>query len=589
MTSEYNLATSGVLPEVARRVHSTVDHSTRSVSPDVLWTRKSADHSPLAEHIATVRRALYGSGPTAAVTKEYTPTWSYDPERELRDLRTTAARHGRFEAWSRSCVEMTDNACDLLSDIVRARSAGADAGATGIGGSNENRQVVRSVQVTVADDPIGSLVARARAGANAGRTTKSTMTSCTVRAWTDVMDEFGITGVAAYPVFSLGSWWMSLLVRDFPDWRQDYLSILSYSFYLEYNVDTAPVGRSEPARFAREATCVWDMPNLSDELQIRRSHMACSMAFFDTKRKHEATLKNRPTVGLTTWVHRDRDRWRDFKAADSGGYPHFLSFAKGIPGRDDMMLTGLVNDWTDLGPDLRNEECNQSVLALTRGSLAMPELLDCYQRTVWMLNAQFHAGERHAGCMATIGACVWQLCNHRQDVWRYYALAFELCAETTSLDLYRASGLTDCYTPELLPTNPIGTRIPPPPRERLPYTILIDGKEHSGDVALHRSVRAAVQDGLLPLKMVEYQFIIPMLLRQRRISAHSFLHHMDRTYCDHFATVLRSGYACDFDYTYGRAVAALVMEQWWAGMYFGIGAGSLIEAQTGLVAGDRAH
>jgi hypothetical protein len=403
------------------------------------------------------------------------------------------------------------------------------------------------------------------------------------------MDEFGFSGVAAYPVFSLGSWWMSFLINDFPDWRQDYLAILTYSFYLEYNVDTARLERPDAARFATEVTCVWDMPNLSEDLQIRRSHMACSMAFFDTKRKHEATLRNRPSDGLTAWVHRDRDRWRDFKALDSGGYPHYLSFAKGTPGRDDMMLSGLVNDWVDLGPDLRNEECNQSVLTLTQGSLAMCDLLDCYQRTVWMLNAQFHSDERYAGCMATIGACVWELCNHRQDVWRYYALAFELCTEVKSLDLYRACELADCYTPELLPTNPIRAQISPPDRRRLPYNILIDGKEHSGDIALHRSICDAVRVGLLPRSVVEYQFVIPMLLRQRRISPESFLDYMDRAYCDHFATVLRSGYTCGFEYTYCRAVAALVMEQWWTGMYFAIGAGSLIEAQTGLVAGDRAH
>jgi hypothetical protein len=596
MTSDYNLANfaaDGVLPEVAQRVHEEVGQATRSASPDVLWTRKSADQSPLAEHIAAVRKALYGDDTTGAVAKGYAPKWNYSPTQALQQLRAEAGTHGSFEAWSRSCVEMTDNACDLLSDIIRARSL--DAGTRPGRADGRDRvhptdlPAVRSVPVIVEDDLVGNFVAQARAGANAGRTTKSNMSSCAVRAWADVMDEFGFSGVAAYPVFSLGSWWISLLIKDFPDWRQDYLAILSYSFYLEYNVDTAALGRPDPARFVREVTSVWDMPNLSEDLQIRRSHMACSMAFFDTKRKHEAALMSRPTDGLTAWVHSDRDRWRDFKALDSGGYPHYLSFAKGTPGRDDMMLAGLVNDWVDLGPDLRNEECNQSVLTLTQGSLAMSDLLGCYQRTVWMLNAQFHCDERYAGCMATIGACVWGLCNHRQDVWRYFALAFELCAEMKSVDLYRACELADCYTPELLPANPIGTQLAPPARRQMPYNVLIDGRRYSGKIALHRSICDAVQLGLLPRSVVEYQFVIPKLLGQRLVSPEAFLDHMDRTYCDHFAAVLRSGYACDFDYMYCRAVAALVMEQWWSGMYFAIGVGSLIEAQTGLVAGDRAH
>ena len=52
---------------------------------------------------------------------------------------------------------------------------------------------------------------------------------------------------------------------------------------------------------------------------------------------------------------------------------------------------------------------------------------------------------------------------------------------------------------------------------------------------------------------------------------------------------MRSGHANDFARPYGKAIAALTMEQWWHGMYFAIGAGSLIEAQPDRIAGDRAH
>ncbi|MGW1050791.1 hypothetical protein ACWDBD_29100 [Streptomyces sp. NPDC001118] len=64
---------------------------------------------------------------------------------------------------------------------------------------------------------------------------------------------------------------------------------------------------------------------------------------------------------------------------------------------------------------------------------------------------------------------------------------------------------------------------------------------------------------------------------------------MDRAYCHHFAQIMRSGHASDFKRPFSEPMAALVMEQWWHGMYFAIGAGSLIEAQPDRFAGDRAH
>lgn len=151
--------------------------------------------------------------------------------------------------------------------------------------------------------------------------------------------------------------------------------------------------------------------------------MLCSRTFFDLKLTHEAAVRNQATDGLTAWVHTELDTWRDFKALDSGGYAHYQSFAPGVAGGDDMMLSGLVNDWVDLGPDLRHEECNQSVFALTRGSVVMADLLRCYERIVWMLNASFASDERHAGCMSIVTVCIWGPCSHRQDVWRYFSLA----------------------------------------------------------------------------------------------------------------------------------------------------------------------
>ncbi|WP_251021617.1 hypothetical protein [Streptomyces sp. ISL-98] len=489
----------------------------------------------------------------------------------------------RFEPWMRDCAEMVEHGQALLAEIRRIRRSGV-----GMGGQER----VGLVPVMVGVDPVGALIARARLGENLGRSTKSKLSRCGAAEWSDVMAEFGLQGVAAYPNFALGSWWMGLLPGDYGDWRQDYIAILDYSFYVEYNVDTAYGDQND--RLTREILALWDIPALPADLQARRAHVAADLAYFDTKRRDEADTSNLPTTGLTAWVYRDRDHWRDLKAVDSGIFAHYLSFVAGPAGRDDMMLTGLTNDWVDIGPDLRHQECGQSVLALTRGSLVMSDLLDCYERTVWMLNAQWTdtgsvRAERYAACMETLGTCLWQMGNHRQDLWRYYALGFDLCPAAQERELYAVGQLADCYAQDLTPITPISELRLRVPRRDLPFTVDVGGIRHTGTVNLHTAVRDAVETGVLSMAIVEYQFIIPWLLRERRISPETFLNHMDRAYCRHFAEVMRSGHTNDFGRSYGEAVAALVMEQWWHGMYFAIGAGSLVEAQPDQVAGDRMH
>ncbi|WP_245689671.1 hypothetical protein [Streptomyces chattanoogensis] len=494
-----------------------------------------------------------------------------------------AAWGEQFAPWMQGCAEMVEHGRALLAEVRRIRRSGA-----GMAGSEQ----VGLVPVVVGADPVGALVARARLGENAGRSTKSKLSQCDAAEWTAVMEEFGLQGVAAYPNFALGSWWMGLLSDDYGDWRQDYLAILDYSFYVEYNVDTAYGDRKD--RLKREILSLWDMPDLPADLQARRAHVAADLAYFDTKRRDEADTSDLTTTGLTAWVYHDRDHWRDLKAVDSGIFGHYLSFVPGPAGRDDMMLTGLTNDWVDIGPDLRHQECGQSVLALTRGSLVMDDLLDCYERTVWMLNTQWTdtgsiRAERYAACMETLGTCLWQMGNHRQDPWRYYALTFDLCQAAQERELYAVGQLADCYAQDLTPITPTGTLRVRVPRRSLPFTVGVGSIRHTGTVSLHTAVCTAVETGVLPMATVEQQFIIPWLLRERRISPSAFLTYMDRTYCRRFSQIMRSGYANDFRRPYGEAIGALVMEQWWHGMYFAIGAGSLIEAQPDHVAGDRVN
>ncbi|KAE8364639.1 hypothetical protein BDV27DRAFT_157686 [Aspergillus caelatus] len=567
------------LPEVADRVHAAWEGQGRTTPLDVLWTRKSAEDSPLAKHIATLKEGLHGTSSTAS----HGEGWTYRPALGVSELLGPEGQTGPFSEWSRELVEMTENGISVLREIMRFRETINMSDTTA-----RDTSKVWAQKVIIGEDLIGAILRKARKGANDNRSTKSKVVCCSSPAYAEVMNEFGLRGVAAYPVF-LGSWWMALLLHDFDDWRLDYLCILDYSYFFEYNVDSARIMSQSPSTLKKEIMAVWDMPDLPEELRVRRSHMVCDMAFFELKRAHEASVRAQKTDGLTAWVHADRDTWRDFKAVDAGGFAHFLSFVAGIPGRDDMMLSGLVNDWVDLGPDLRFEECNQSVFALTRGSLALADMLSCYERTVWMLNASFASNERHVGFMTIAGACIWELCNHRQDVWRYYSLAFNLSSTVQALGLYKIADLAGCYTSNLEPRLLPEAKELDIPRRRQSYRVSVDGTEYTGSIMLHATVCDAVESNILPESIINYQIIIPLLLRRGEIDANTFLSHMDRHYCTHAAEITRSGHANNFSYLYGRAIAALVMEGWWSGLYFIIGVGSLIEAQPGHIAGDRPH
>jgi hypothetical protein len=546
---------------------------------DVLWTRKRAAGSALAAHVAAVRRRLAHSP-----ASQRPDGWVYDPEGTLATMRRDpAAWGGQYAPWMMECGEMVEHGRALLAEIRGIRGTGAGMGASG---------GVELVPVRVGADRVGTLIGRARFAENAGRSTKSNLSPCGTAEWAAVMEEFGLQGVAAYPNFAAGIWGGGLMPNIYDDWRQDYVVMLIYGFYLEYNVDTAY--EDVKSNLKHEILALWDMPDLPPDLQARRAHVAADLAFFDSKRRDEADSHDLPTSGLGAWVYRDRDLWRDFKAADSGYFTYHLSFMPGSCGRDDMMLTGLVADWADLGPDLRYQECGQSVLALTRGSVAMSDLLDCYERTVWMFNTHWTeaAGiraERYAACMAVLAVGPWLLGNHRHDVWRYYSLAADLCGAAQERDLYASGQLADCYAEDLTPTTPAGRSRVHVPRRDLPFSVDVDGIRHAGSVSLHAVVCDAVTSGVLPMNIVDYEFIVPWLLREGRISPASFLKHMDRTYCHHFAQVMRSGHASDFKRPFSEAIAALIMEQWWHGMYVAVGTGSLIEAQADRIAGDRAH
>ncbi|MFJ9690776.1 hypothetical protein [Kitasatospora sp. NPDC101183] len=547
---------------------------------DVLWTRKRAAGSPLAEHVAAVRRRLADS------PGSHRPGgWVYQPEETLAAMRSDPTAWGRqFASWTAECAEMVDNGLALLGEVREVRGQG-------LGFTPSGR--VGLVPVAVGADPVGALLARARLGENAGRSTKSHLSTCGSPEWAAVMEEFGLQGVGAYPNFAAGAWGGGLMPEVYPDWRQDYVVILIYGFYLEYNIDTA-YGEASGNGLTHAILSLWDMPALPADLEARRAHVAADLAFFDVKRRDEADAHETPTSGLAAWVYRDRDTWRDMKAADSGYFTYYLSCVPGPAGRDDMMLTGLVADWADIGPDLRFQECGQSVLALTRGSVVMADLLACYERTVWMFNAHWtETGgirpERYAACTAVLAVGPWLLSNHRHDAWRYYALAPELSLVAQQRDLYASGRLADCYAEDLTPTAPVGTPRVAVPRRALPFDVEVEGVRHTGTVLLHTVICDAVAEGVLPMDVVEYEFVVPWLLREGRLSPAAFLAHMDRAYCHHFALLMRAGHRTDFRRPFSEPMSALIMEQWWHGMYFAIGAGSLVEAQTDRIAGDRAH
>ncbi|TGO59381.1 hypothetical protein BCON_0045g00440 [Botryotinia convoluta] len=522
-----------IVPEVATRIHN---GKTRNIPLEVLWTRKSAEYTPLASHISTIKRDH---------------TWQVN----TLLINVKASKAGISKAKSNKPLDKSNR------------------------GSSVWAQPVTIVQ--------GDAVGKAWMGANSGHSTKSKVVSCPSPIYAEVMDEFGLTGVANYSVL-ISPWWISLLMHDFDDWRQDHLAILDYNFFLEYNLDQA-TGAQFLSLLGKDMAAIWDMPELSDELQICRSHMLCSMAFFDLKRRHESDFLNQDTDGRTVCIHKDRDIWRDFKALDSAGYSHYLSYALGAPGRDDMMLAGLVNDWIDLGPDLRYQQCNQSVFVLTRGSLKMHDLTQCYERTVWMLNASFDSEERRVGCNGIVGTCVWQLGNHRHDLWRYYSLAYDNCSVAQQLDLYEIANLADCYASDFTPRTLSDAKVISIPRQDYSCHVRVDNVEHKGSIMLHTTVCNAVKSELIPASVINYQIILPLLLRTGQIDEAAFLSYMDHHYCNHVADIMRSGHADGFSHAYAPAIAALVMEGWWPGIYFAIGIGSLIKAQPDRIANDRPH
>ncbi|MFD5554654.1 hypothetical protein ACFWIA_12545 [Streptomyces sp. NPDC127068] len=564
------------LASVSVRVHRPGARGVRPILDPMplsfLWVPSAVRGSPLDHHQNDVRGALETGGRSGGTG------WRYEPEAHLAAALVDPAALGeRFAPWTRACAQMTRTGRELLDEIQAVRE-----------GRTTGTRVARR-PVTVGRDRTGEIWARAQEGANAGRSTKSKFGTCAASAWRAVADAFGLSGAAAYPNIAVGCWWMALLSGDYRDWRQGYVAMLDYAFYFEYNID-----RTGGDRTARELEMLWDMPDLRSDLQTRRLHMACEMAYFDTKRRNEARQSSTPTTGRSAWVYADRDSWRDSKAVDSGIFGHYLCFDDGIPGRDDMMVTGLVNDWTDLGPDLRHEESGQSVLALTRGSIVQEDLLDCYERTVWMMNAQlkptgYVRDGRYSAAALTAATCVWQMCNHRQDLWRYFALAPDLCEAAADRDLYAAGQLADCYTPSLDPVAPPATGRVTVPRRALSYEVYVAGVCHRGETDVHEALADGVDEGILPKAMVEYGLVVPLLLRDGRISTDAFLRHMDVAYCGHFAEVVRSGHLSAFSPDYCAAVVALVWEQWWRGIWFAIGVGSLIEAQPDLVAADRSH
>ncbi|MEU2713159.1 hypothetical protein [Streptomyces sp. NPDC007205] len=142
--------------------------------------------------------------------------------------------------------------------------------------------------------------------------------------------------------------------------------------------------------------------------------------------------------------------------------------------------------------------------------------------------------------MKTLGTCVWQMCNHRQDLWRYFTFAHDLCNAATERDLYATGQLADCCTPSLDPvTVPAAERITVP-RRPLPYDVYVDGTRYRGEVNVHEVLCHAIDEGDLPVMPAEFGLVVPLLLRDGRITAEAFLRYMDRVYCDHFARSCRA-------------------------------------------------
>ncbi|WP_020501590.1 hypothetical protein [Sciscionella marina] len=578
----------GSTPELLARIHDDAGvhewSDSGTAAPGlgglgVLQLRKQADGSPLAEHLARLRSTELPAAPGF---------WSYDPEVARRAAREDPRLRGdRFSAWTRACSECTENGIAAVYAVCHARQNPelvADPGW-------KSSAVARPIRVTVADDRAGEIFRLARSGANNGRTTKSLLAPCTRTEWRETAGKYGLNGVNALPNITLGTHGLGLLTQWYPGWEQDYITLLDVMFYVEYNIDILG-GREN--RFLRDLCAALDLPEIPEELRARRLHMSCDMAFFEAKRKTEARFSTTPTDGQTVWVFPNRDVWRDFKAADSGIWGQYLSYTEGVPGLDDMALTGLAHDWMDLGPDLRNSEYGQSVLTMTGGSIAGQDLVRCYERTVWLLNAQWNTEgevkpERYAAAILCTGVGMWGIANHRHDMWRYFSIAADVCAEATRRDLYRSCQLADSYTEDFRPREPENAERLRIPRTNLAFSVRVQGRVHDGSLVLHDSIVNAVRDGVLPMNLVDNALVLPILLREGKIAPAEFLRSMDENYCAAGTTMIRTLHGNEFSRAVGKALAALIMEQWWHGVYYAIGVGSLIEAQPGAVAQDRAH
>ncbi|MCY0995730.1 hypothetical protein OWM54_01125 [Myxococcus sp. MISCRS1] len=557
------------LPQFSESVH------------DVLHARGAIAGSPFADHVARLRKHLYG-GPS---TQEL-PPWSYEPQLARQVIREDPRVHGeQFEDRTRECSEIIENGCALLDHITQARLQGTPEGPP------SRDELAWMVTVSGEDGLVREILQRARAGANRGRSTKSPEVSgCTHPLWQQTLSDHGLRGTASYPTIS-GALLAGLSSGEFGDWRQDYLATLIFAFYLEYNVDASDTRHNH---FVRDLLFLWDVPDLPSELLARRTHQLADLAFIDGKRKSEAALRSVPTSGMKAWIFGDRDLWRDFKACDSAMFGHYLSSVPGTIGRDELMLTGLVQDWVDLGPDLRNDECAQSVLTLTRGSVSTTSLVECYERTLWQLNAALTRDgglkpERFPLMVVMMDVGVWHVTNHRHDIWRYFALAHGTGALLQDRDLYKACQLADCYSPRFEPTLPSDPARVNVPRRPFRYDVTVAGRRHSGSLELHVTLVDAVENGLMPTESVEHFLVIPRLLVQRAISPGEFLAHMDQHACEQHALIVRAGYRCHFSRQFTTARILLVMEQWWSGIIFAVGLGSLIEAQPGRMAQDRLH
>ncbi|MFE4515562.1 hypothetical protein ACFRMQ_15385 [Kitasatospora sp. NPDC056783] len=106
-------------------------------------------------------------------------------------MRSDPAAWGRqFAPWMTECAETVEHGRDLLAEIREIREIrGSGSGFTASG-------QVGLVPLTAGADPVGALLARARRGENAGRSTKSQLPTCVSPDWAAFTEEFGFRGVA---------------------------------------------------------------------------------------------------------------------------------------------------------------------------------------------------------------------------------------------------------------------------------------------------------------------------------------------------------------------------------------------------------